>query len=188
MSLKSSVFIATSLDGYIARENGSLDWLDVANAIVPEGEDCGYSLFMETIDVLVMGRITYEKVLSFGMWPYGSTPVIVLSRKPIEFPNDVAQNISCSSESPRELCERLSDQGAKRLYIDGGITIQRFLTAGCINDITITVIPIVLGSGKPLFGNPGKDISLRHVATKTFDFGFVQLTYEVENGESGISS
>ena len=69
MSLIASVFIATSLDGFIARENDELDWLDAANATVPEGEDCGYLQFMETIDVLVMGRKTYEKVLSFGMWP-----------------------------------------------------------------------------------------------------------------------
>ena len=81
MSLKGSVFIATSLDGYIARENGEIDWLDRANALVPAGEDCGFSRFMETIDTLVMGRKTYEQVFSFGVWPYGSTPVIVLSRK-----------------------------------------------------------------------------------------------------------
>jgi len=179
--LTKSVFIATSLDGFIARENGELDWLDAANATVPEGEDCGYHSFMETIDVLVMGRKTYEKVLSFGMWPYGEKSVIVLSSNKIEIPNDFGQNVSCSSESPRELCERLASKGAKRLYVDGGITIQRFLAEGLINEITITVIPIILGSGIPLLGNAGKDISLKHVATKTYDFGFVQLTYEVKN-------
>ena len=181
MNLISSVFIATSLDGFIARENGELDWLYAADATVPEGEDCGYIEFMATVDVLVMGRKTYEKVLSFGMWPYGKKTVIVLSSKKIEFPNDFGQNVSCSSESPRELCERLANEGAKRLYIDGGITIQRFLAEGLINDIAITVIPVILGSGIPLFANAGKDISLKHVATKTYDFGFVQLTYEVEN-------
>ena len=181
MNLISSVFIATSLDGFIARENGELDWLYTANAPVPEGEDCGYIEFMATVDVLVMGRKTYEKVLSFGMWPYGKKTVIVLSSKKIEFPNDFGQNVSCSSESPRELCERMASKGAKRLYVDGGITIQRFLAEGLINDITITVIPILLGCGIPLFANAGKDISLKHVTTKTYDFGFVQLTYEVEN-------
>jgi dihydrofolate reductase len=181
MSLISSVYIATSLDGYIARENGDLDWLDAAQAIVPKGEDLGYYKFMETIDVLVMGRKTYEKVLSFGLWPYGEKPVIVLSSNKIEFPNDLGQNVSCSSESPKELCERLANEGTKRLYIDGGITIQRFLTEGLINDITITVIPVILGSGIPLFGKAGEDISLKHVATKNYDFGFVQLTYEVKN-------
>ena len=180
MSLTKSVFIATSLDGFIARENGELDWLDVANATVPEGEDCGYVDFMETIDVLVMGRKTYEKVLSFGLWPYEDTPVIVLSSNKIKIPNDLAQSVSCASESPKELCERLTNEGAKRIYVDGGITIQQFFSEGLINDITITVFPVILGSGKPLFGNAGKDISLKHITTKTYDFGFVQLTYEVK--------
>jgi len=181
MSIQASVFIATSLDGYIAREDGKLDWLDAANADVPEGEDCGYLKFMETVDVLVMGRKTYEQVLSFGMWPYENTPVIVLSRNRIEFHTDPTHNVSCSSESPKALCERLANEGANRIYVDGGITIQRFLSEGLINDITITVIPIILGSGKPLFGNVEKDISLKHIAIKTYDFGFVQSTYEVIN-------
>lgn len=180
MSLKSSVFIATSLDGFIARDGGELDWLEAANATVPEGEDCGYQAFMESIDVLIMGRNTYEQVLSFGDWPYGNKPVIILSRNKVQIPNDLAQAVSCSSESLRRLHERLSNEGAKRLYIDGGITIQRFLSEGLINDLTITVIPVILGSGKPLFGNVENDIPLRHIATKTYDFGFVQLTYEVE--------
>ncbi len=179
MSLKSSVFIATSLDGFIAREDGGLDWLDAANATVPEGEDCGYHTFMNSIDTLVMGRKTYEKVLSFGQWSYGNKPVIVLSSEKIEIPADLHSTVSHSSESPQELYTRLSQKGLKRLYIDGGITIQRFLAAGLIDDITITLIPILLGNGKPLFGSFGKDISLRHIATKTFDFGFVQLTYQV---------
>ena len=181
MGLTKSVFIATSLDGFIARENGELDWLDAANATVPEGEDCGYVDFMDTIDVLVMGRKTYEKVLSFGMWPYEDTPVIVLSSNKIEIPNDLVQSVSCSSESPKDLCERLSNEEAKRIYVDGGATIQRFLAEGLINNITITVIPVILGSGIPLFANARKDIALKHVTTKTYDFGFVQLTYEVEN-------
>ncbi len=106
MSIQASVFIATSLDGYIAREDGKLDWLYTANATVPEGEDCGYSDFMKTVDVLVMGRKTYEKVLSFGLWPYGGTSVIVLSSNKIEIPNELVQSVSCSSESPKELCKR----------------------------------------------------------------------------------
>ena len=180
MSLISSVFVAMSLDGFIARAEGELDWLEAANAIVPDGEDCGYQAFMESIDVLIMGRKTYEQVLSFGKWPYGNKSVIVLSRKKIEIPDNLAQTVSCSSESSKALYARLSDKGASRLYVDGGVTIQRFLTEGLINDITITVIPIILGSGKPLFSHIEKEISLKLVATKTFDFGFVQLTYEVE--------
>ncbi|MBE9115428.1 dihydrofolate reductase [Lusitaniella coriacea LEGE 07157] len=181
MSIRLSVFIATSLDGFIARKNGELDWLDAANAIVPEGEDCGYRAFMESIDRLIMGRKTYEKVLSFDEWSYGNKPVIVLSRNKIEIPDRLAETVSHSSESPRDLRDRLSKEGAERLYIDGGITIQRFLNEGLIDDLTITIIPILLGSGIPLFSNLKKDISLNHIATKTYDFGFIQLTYEVVN-------
>ena len=179
MSLISSVFIATSLDGFIARSNGDLDWLDAANASVPEGEDCGYNDFMKDIDILVMGRKTYEKVLSFGVWPYGDKPVIILSRNKIEFPPYLPKTVSCSSELPEDLCKRLSSEGAKQLYIDGGLTIQRFLADGLIDNITITTIPIILGEGIPLFNGPKNDILLKHIKTKVFHFGFVQTTYKV---------
>ena len=174
-----SVFIATSLDGFIARKNGELDWLDAANATIPEGEDGGYQAFMETVDVLVMGRNTYEKVLSFGPWPYGQTSVVVLSSQAIEFPTHLPHTIKHSSATPRELYERLASEGAKHLYIDGGLTIQRFLAAGLIDELIITVIPVLLGEGIPLFGPLEKDISLTCVSTKAFEFGFVQLHYAV---------
>ncbi len=183
MSLKSSVFIATSLDGFIAREDGNLDWLDAANATVPAGEDCGYNAFMASIDVLVMGRGTYEKVLSFGQWSYANKSVIVLSSKTLEIPAELKNSVTHSSETPQELQARLSQEGAKRLYIDGGITIQRFLAAGLIDDMTITLIPTVLGNGIPLFGRAENDILLKHVETKTYEFGFVQLTYQVAKSQ-----
>lgn len=181
MSLKISVFISTSLDGYIAREDGGLDWLEAANVDVPDGEDFGFIQFMQSIDSIVIGRKTYEKVLSFGGWPYGSASVIVLSRTQIEFPDDPDHNVSSTSESLEELCSRLESEGEKHLYIDGGITIQRFLADGLITDVTINTVPIVLGSGIPLFGSLAKDITLEHVATKSFDVGFVQSTYNVKS-------
>ena len=176
---KVSVYIATSLDGFIARKDGELDWLNDANAIVPDGEDCGYHAFMNSVDVLIMGRKTYEQVLSFGEWPYEKTRVVVLSRNPITFPEDLPNTVTHSSETPRVLYNRLSEEGAKHLYVDGGITIQRFLTEELIDELTITVIPIILGEGTPLFAPLGKDVLLTHVGTKTFDFGFVQITYSV---------
>ena len=175
-----SVYIATSLDGFIAREDDSLDWLDAASENVPDGDDCGYLSFMESIDVLVMGHITFEKVMSFGKWPYGDKPVIVLSSKQLDVPDEMTDTVSHSSESPADLYERLSEDGIQRIYIDGGVTIQRFLEAGLVNDITITVIPVVLGSGKSLFGKLEEDIALSHVSTKVFDFGFVQSCYEIQ--------
>ncbi len=179
MSAKVSVFIATSLDGFIARKDGSLDWLDAANETVSAGEDCGYLEFMQSVDALVMGRNTFEKVLSFGDWPYGDTAVIVLSRNPISFPDSLPDTVKHSSEDPKTLCNRLSNEGVKHIYVDGGITIQRFLAEGLVDDILITVIPVLLGEGIPLFGPLAQDISLKHTGTKTFDFGFVQLRYNV---------
>lgn len=177
MSMKVSVYIATSLDGFIARNDGGLDWLNEANATVPDGQDCGFQAFMDSVDALIMGRKTYEQVLSFGEWPYGRTPVVVLSRNSISFPPSVPDTVTHSSEAPRDLVERLSAEGAEHVYIDGGNTIQGFLSAGLIDEITVTVIPVILGDGIPLFGSIEKDISLTHVRTTAFDFGFVQTTY-----------
>lgn len=179
MSTKVSVFIATSLDGFIARKNGDIDWLNDANANVPEGEDCGYQAFMASVDVLIMGRKTYEQVLSFGEWPYGQTRVIVLSQSPIKFPDHLPTCIAHSAETPPMLYNRLAKEGAQHLYIDGGVTIQRFLAAGLIDKLTITVIPILLGDGIPLFGSLAKDLQLTHLSSHTYDFGFVQLKYAV---------
>lgn len=180
MNPKVSVFIATSLDGYIAREDGDLNWLDDANKLVPEGEDCGYGAFMRSVDVLVMGRVTFEKILSFANWPYGDKPVIVLSRNTVEIPNSIKNSVTHSCETPEKICLRLFREGVKRIYLDGGVTIQRFMAVGLVNDITITLIPTILGRGKPLFGPVDIDVSLKHIATKTFEFGFVQITYEIE--------
>ena len=174
-----SVFIAVSLDGYIAREDGGLDWLDAANATVTCGEDCGYARFMQSVDAIAMGRKSYEKVRSFSAWPYGDTAVIVLSRNALEIPESLSATVSHSSETPEALCKRLAEQGNERLYIDGGVTIQRFLAAGLITDLTITTIPVILGGGIPLFGRLDQDIALKHVSTKSYDFGFVQSTYDV---------
>lgn len=179
MSIISSVFIATSLDGFIARKNGDLDWLDEANEIVPKGTDLGYETLMKNIDTLIMGRNTFEKVLSFGFWPYDDKPVIVLSRNKVEIPSHLSESVSGSSESPKELCKRLSSEGIKRLYIDGGYTIQQFLAEDLIDEITITTIPIILGEGIPIFNGPKRDVLLKHVKTISFDFGFVQTTYKV---------
>ena len=180
MTAKTSVFIATSLDGFIARKDGDLDWLDQANTTVAEGEDCGYTAFMDTVDILIMGRNTYEKILTFGPWPY-EKPVIVLSRNPIDIPTEIANKVTHSSETPKTLHTQLSAEGARRLYIDGGITIQRFLNAGLITDLTITLIPIILGEGIPLFASLQQDIPLTHKETLSYPFGFVQLKYEIKH-------
>ncbi|NEO86703.1 MAG: dihydrofolate reductase [Spirulina sp. SIO3F2] len=177
--MKASVFIAMSLDGFIARPNGELDWLDAANAKVSKDEDFGYHAFIKTVDVLVMGRKTYEYVLTCDEWPYKDVPVIVLSRQPITFPANLPKTITCSSEEPPDLCNRLSQEGIQHIYVDGGITIQRFLAHGLINNLTITLIPTILGEGTPLFGSVPQDILLQCLSSYTFKSGFTQIKYTV---------
>jgi dihydrofolate reductase len=147
--VRCSVFIATSLDGFIARLDGSIDWLNAANAVVPPGEDLGYKAFMATVDTLVMGRHTFEQVLTFGAWPYGETPVVVMSRRGAPSLTDVPVTVTFSQEMPADLVARLAAEGKGHLYIDGGLLVQSFLAEGLIDELTITVIPILLGKGKP---------------------------------------
>lgn len=185
MSRISSVYAAASLDGFIARKDGAVDWLNEANKVIPEGEDCGFISFVNSVDALVMGRKTFETVLSFGCdWPYGDKPVIVMSRNHVDIPDNLPGSVTFSNETPVELTKRLEREGAKRLYIDGGALIHSFLRDDLIKDIIITVIPIVIGEGIPLFGDLKKDIHLKHAETKVFDFGFIQSRYELNNQEA----
>ena len=178
MTIKCSVFIAVSLDGYIAREDGSIDWLMKANELAPEGEDGGYQAFISNVDAIIMGRHSFEMVKTFNPWPY-TLPVIVLSQHPIDIPDALKKSVTHSSETPFELRTRLSRQGHQHLYIDGGITIQRFLRAGCIDELIITVIPVLLGQGRRLFGEVEEDVRLQLIKSHTLSGGFVQMHYKI---------
>lgn len=178
-SAKCSVFIATSLDGFISRLDGSIDWLDEANKRVPAGEDCGYAEFISGVDALVMGRHSFELVRTFPEWPYGKLPVVVLSSGMSALPAGVPPTVSLSSEAPQALVTRLSSQEMKHLYIDGGVTIQRFLRAALIDEITITRIPVLIGAGRPLFGPLSSDIRLEHLSTHVYPFGYEKSGYRV---------
>jgi dihydrofolate reductase len=126
-----------------------------------------------------MGRNTFEKVLTFDGWPYGTKPVVVLTHRSLDIPESIAQFVEAISCSPIELINRLSKQGAEHLYIDGGNTIQGFLDAGLIQRLIITRIPILIGDGIPLFGQLQRDIALRHIETRAFPGGLEQSEYEV---------
>lgn len=180
MKPRVSVFIATSLDGYISRPDGSIDWLDRANATMSPGEDCGFKAFFASVDVLVLGRNTYEQMLTFPEWFYGDKPVIVLTSRPLEVPARLAGLVEVSGESPAALVDRLGAAGVRHLYVDGGVTIQRFLQAGLVDHLTVTLIPVLLGAGRPLFGPLAGDVLLRHRHVQAYPFGFVQVTYDVE--------
>jgi len=170
--MRASVFCATSLDGYIARINDGLDWLP--------GDDCephGYEEFIATVDCLIIGRKTYEVVLGFGAWPYGKKPVFVLSRtmKGLRPPEGAVCELI--SGTPREIVDILENRGLQHAYVDGGVTIQGFLEAGLIQRMTITRIPVLIGSGIPLFGKLSRDVRLQHVATRSYASGLVQSEY-----------
>jgi len=176
--MKASVFIAASLDGFIARENGDIDWLSLAYD-EEDAEDYGYQEFMDSVDVLIMGRKSFEKVLTFGEWPYGDKRVVVLSSRSLAIPDGIADTVESKSCTADDLVKQLSESGANHLYIDGGKTIQGFLSAGLIQQFIITIVPILLGGGIPLFGLLNDDIKLNHVETRSYSNGLVQSKYEV---------
>lgn len=180
MGITFSVFVATSVDGFIARKNGDLDWLPGSDG-EPASEDHGFVDFLASIDTLVMGRKTYEKVMTFEDWPYRCKRVIVLSSR---FPRNgegLGEGAEGISASPVELARQLAASSAARVYVDGGETIQGFLNAGLITDMTITRIPVLLGEGVPLFGPLAGDIRLLHQSTRTWESGLVQSKYLVED-------
>lgn len=179
MGIKASFFIATSLDGYIARQDGNIDWLVGAT---DSTDDHGYSDYMSTIDTLVMGRNTYEKVLTFEHWPYKGKRVIVLSRTLTsqDIPEALASDVEVHPGPVSELVAFLEASNSSHIYVDGGKVIQSFLADGLIGELTITRIPVIIGSGIPLFGETNRDIRLQHVKTISYESGFVQSTYQVK--------
>jgi dihydrofolate reductase len=176
--MKASVFIGTSLDGFIARPNGAFDFLPVDG-----GEPHGYNEFIATVDAMVIGRKTFETVLPMKPWPYGKKRVVVLSSRPLDFLSIVGANVEQMSGDPAEIIAKLAATGANHLYIDGGITIQRFLRAGLIQRLIITRVPVLIGEGIPLFGTLEKDIHLRHISTKQYPSGLVSSEYEVTDSK-----
>jgi len=172
--MAASVFVGVSVDGFMARVNDDLDFL-------PEGggEPHGYDEFMATVDAIVIGRKTLEKVLTMGPWPYGTKRVVVLSSGSIDVSATAGGVVEKMSGDPSHIVARLAATGAHHLYIDGGITIQRFLRAGLIDRLIVTRVPVLIGEGIPLFGTLPHDIRLEHVSTRSYPSGLVQTEYRV---------
>ncbi len=170
--MTASVFVGTSVDGFIARSNGDLDWLP------EDAEPHGYDEFIASVDAIVIGRKTFETVLTFGAWPYGGKRVVVLSSRPLDL-SAAGGAVEQMAGPPAEIVSRLAASGAHHLYVDGGITIQGFLRAGLIQRLVITRVPVLIGDGVPLFGALPRDIRLRHVETRHFPSGLVQSEYHV---------
>lgn len=168
------VYVATSIDGYIAKKDNNIDWLnEIPN---PENSDYGYSEFINTIDAIIMGRKTFEVVSKFKKWPYNK-PVFVLSNKIKKTPNKYNDKIEIVNGELKTLIASLNKKGFKNLYIDGGRTIQSFLKENLIDEITITTIPIILGSGIPLFKEMDLEIKFKHVETQIYNNSLVKSKY-----------
>ncbi len=169
------VFIATSLDGFISAPDGGLDWLETVPN--PEGEDGGFGAFMERVDAVVMGRVTFEAVVGFGVgWPYPK-PGIILSSTMDTAPEGFEEHVSFATGTPGEIVELASRKGFGNLYIDGGKTIQRFLEDDLIDEMTITEIPLLLGGGSKLFGELAQSRVFELLGAETVQGQLLQKRY-----------
>lgn len=176
--MKLSVFCGVSVDGFLARPDDALDFLHTG-----EQEPHGFKEFLASVDVVVIGRRTFEVVVKLGhLALYGKKPVIMLSSCPLDFSSVKGGVVEQMSGAPAEIVEQLKARGFKHAYVDGGITIQRFLAAGLIDRLVITRVPVLIGAGIPLFGPVPHDISLRHVETRCYNGGLVQSEYEIGAG------
>lgn len=168
------VYIATSIDGYIATDDGGIEWLHEQPN--PTGSDYGYSEFINNIDALVMGRNTFEKVRTFGEWPY-KKKVFVLSSKLTDVPPELLGKIEFISGEPNDILEAIHTQGFGNLYIDGGKVVQEFLSNDLIDELIVTRLPILLGKGIPLFGELAEPLRFTHKTTEIYDNALVKSHY-----------
>ena len=180
MTIRCSIFLAISLDGFIARKDGALDWL-ASGELGEEHEDYGYREFIDSVDTLVVGRKTYERAISFAGWPPEGKKVVVLSRHPLAARSHAPHPLERRSGPPLALLEGLSQEGSRHVYIDGGRTVQGFLQAGLIDEITLTYIPVLLGEGIRLFGSLKRDLRFHHLETKVYRNGFVKSRYQADS-------
>lgn len=184
--MKCSVFIATSTDGYIAEENGGLDWLHTSgnlDADMSENPDMGFSDYVNTVDCMIMGRKCMEMISSFNLtpeqWPYGDIKIYVLSNTLTVLPENLARKAEMYSGDISNLVCLLEQDGYKHAYIDGGTTITSFLDKQLINEITITKVPVILGGGIPLFGKLERAVQLREASAIVFPNDYIQMKYAV---------
>ena len=171
------VFIATSLDGFVAREDHQIDWLMKQNT---RGEDHGYDDFIGSVDGIVMGRGSYENVLTFGEWPY-EKPVVVMSKRltQSDIPAELKDKVNLTDFEPPDLMQSLRTDGWSRAYVDGGKVVQSFVRCGLIEDVILTTVPILIGTGRRLFGEIDHDIDLDLIGSTSFKSGLVQNHYRI---------
>jgi dihydrofolate reductase len=184
--MKCSVYIATSTDGYIATPDGGVDWLHTAgnaDADMSENPDMGFTEFINSVDCMIMGRKCMEVISSFDIpaeqWPYGDIKIYALSNSLTEPAENLAGKVEMVAGDINTLVNKLSEQGLKHAYIDGGATITSFINLKLINEMTITKAPIILGDGIPLFGKLNHKVKLEDAESITFPNDFIQVKYRV---------
>ena len=172
------IMMAMSLDGFVARPDHRLDWLDKQPS---EGEDHGFGAFQKSVDVIVMGSGSFRTVLGFGEWPYAK-PVVVLSRSMTQndVPDSIRGKVEIMAHEPAELMTTFAERGFERVYVDGGAVIKSFLKAKLIADMKITIVPILIGEGIRIFDNAGGDTDLELVSSEQFPSGLVDLVYIIK--------
>ena len=164
------MFIAASLDGFIARRDGSIDWLPAVDA---RGEDHGFARFFGEVDALLVGRSTWEVACGFDPWPYGGKRVAVLAHAPRE----ARHGETFHAGDPGAVLDALGREGARRVYADGGSVVSQLLAARRVDDLTVSIVPVILGDGIRLFQPPLPECALVLEATVPFPSGLVQLRY-----------
>lgn len=181
--MKTTVYVGTSVDGFIARADHTVDFLDAGG---PVDGDMGFGQFFASVDALVMGRNTFDLVIASGFdWPYGDTPVIVVTSRPVDVPQQLRDVVETSDLAPPELCAELSHRGLDHVYVDGGLTVQAWLRAGLVDDLIVTRVPVLIGAGISLFGDLAADIALRHVDTTVYENGCVQTHWRTDRPTDG---
>jgi len=169
---RTSAFVGVSLDGFLSRPDGSVDWLNPF-----EGEDHGFTEFFQSVDALVIGRRTYDFVLSMlakgSPWFYQGKRCVVMTHRPVQ----EANGERAYAGTPRALLEQLGAEGVRHVYVDGGVVIREFLAAGLLDELTLTIVPSLIAEGRPLFGGVHLESGLTLEKVKTFSKGMVQLCY-----------
>ncbi|WP_281635701.1 dihydrofolate reductase family protein [Flavobacterium marginilacus] len=176
--MKTHAYIGTSLDGFIARKEGEIDWLIQFDS--PETSQ-SYTEFISKIDAIVIGRGTFEKILTFPDWFY-QQKVFVLSSQIKHIPESLKEKATVLLMPPKELLLYLSQKGYANIYIDGGKVIQSFLKENLLDELIISRVPVLIGEGIPLFGWLNHDITFKHIQTNVFSNGLVMSRYEKNNG------
>ena len=174
--MTATVFVAATADGFIARENGSLDWIPTPES---GSHDFGFNDLIASVDAIVMGRATFDFVVGSGQWGYGETPVVVLTNRELDLPEGFTGKAETASGAVTSLAGQLRERGYDHLYVDGGDVIQQFIRAGLVERIIVTQIPVLIGSGISLFGPVDDDVALKLRRSSSFPNGWVQFDYEV---------